>query len=115
MVSLSSPDDEALFASVLSGFVTLILSQSLFNLFAVVAALVVVVVGGDGTDVIVAVAELATLASSVAVTTVALPAATLFIVELVTEVIRLATWGDGVVGVAAAMLALIEEIFIRSS
>jgi len=80
-----------------------------------VAALVVAVVGGDGADVIVAVAELATPASSVAVATVALPAATLFIVELVTEVIRLATWGDGVVGVAAAMLALIEEIFIRSS
>lgn len=99
-------------ASVLNGFVTLILSQSLFNLLATGALVaagadgtefdITVVGGGDG--VVVATATVGTAVATV------LETATLFAAFAI-ELMRVETWAGAVVAVAA-MFVLIEEIFI---
>lgn len=103
--------------AVLKGFVTLILSQSLFNLLAAgavavigaggtdVDVTVVVAVDGGGDGVVVATAA----AAGVAVATV-LETVTLFVAFAI-ELIRVET-GAGAEVAVAAMLVLIEEIFI---
>lgn len=112
---LSSPVVVGRLTSVLNGFVTLILSQSLFSLLATgVVVVAVTPVGGDGTDTVV-VAGVVVLTTAVAVATV-LATATLFTGAFEIELIRF----EACVGAAvfdawvavAAMLVLIEEIFI---
>lgn len=92
---------------VLKGFVTLILSQSLFNLLAT-GAVAVIGAGGTGVDVTVAVVVDGG-GDGVAVATV-LETVTLFAAFAI-ELMRVEA-GAGAEVAVAAMLVLIEEIFI---